>query len=308
VLPERTYLITRRCIERRLLLQPDEFTRSTFLYCLAEAAAKHEIDILGWMVMSNHHHVVVHDPGGSLPAFMARLHRQVALVMNARLKRRENFWSSDKPSAVHLVQSVDVFEKVVYTLANPVASNLVARAADWTGASSLAHMGGPALVLRRPGLFFRAAGRLPESVELRIWTPPDWPGGERAWTAAIRARVRGLEDRARRLRRSSPSKGARLRSRKPPDARPRTTPRGTGLRPEFACRDPQRRAEIVRERKSFLMSYLIARCRLRDGELGVVFPAGTYKLHVELGVPRANHPDRLGAAKVEAAASDHLWT
>ena len=40
VLPGRTYMITRRCSERRFLLWPDNKTTNAFIYCLAVAAQR----------------------------------------------------------------------------------------------------------------------------------------------------------------------------------------------------------------------------------------------------------------------------
>ena len=38
VIPERFYMVTRRCTQRLFLLRPDSETNNVFLYCLAEAA------------------------------------------------------------------------------------------------------------------------------------------------------------------------------------------------------------------------------------------------------------------------------
>ena len=55
VLPGRFYMVTRRCTQRQFLLRPDPETNNIFLYCLAEAAARFEIDVLLPSVLSNHH-------------------------------------------------------------------------------------------------------------------------------------------------------------------------------------------------------------------------------------------------------------
>jgi len=49
-------------------------------------------------------------------------------------------WSGNEPTCVtHLVTLDDVFDKVVYTLANPAVDHLVDRVADWPGSSSFHH-------------------------------------------------------------------------------------------------------------------------------------------------------------------------
>ena len=126
----QTYLITRRCSERRFLLRPDPRTEEIFLYCLAEAAERFGIRVIAWVAMSNHYHAVVEDPEGVLPAFLCHLHKMTARALNARWSRWENFWSAEPTCAVRLVEGADVLDKTVYALANPIADHLVQRALD----------------------------------------------------------------------------------------------------------------------------------------------------------------------------------
>ncbi len=54
--------------------------------------------------------------------------------MNKFRNRYENFWSSPGPySAVRVFTARDFLRKVVYVLANPVATGLVAYGAQWPG-------------------------------------------------------------------------------------------------------------------------------------------------------------------------------
>ena len=69
VLPNRSTMITRRCTQRQFLLRPDPAINNAFIYCLAEAAAVHRIDVLFAIAMSNHLHVGVHDAEGKDPPF-----------------------------------------------------------------------------------------------------------------------------------------------------------------------------------------------------------------------------------------------
>jgi len=56
VVPNTTYLVTRRCMGRRFLLRPDAALNQLFLYCLALGAQKYGIAVHGVSVMSNHYH------------------------------------------------------------------------------------------------------------------------------------------------------------------------------------------------------------------------------------------------------------
>ena len=64
VLAVRTYLLTRRCTQRQLLLRPEGVVEQIFLYCLGEAVARYGITLHGFIAMSNHEHLIVRDNEG----------------------------------------------------------------------------------------------------------------------------------------------------------------------------------------------------------------------------------------------------
>src|SRR5690606_4413336 len=70
VLAGQFYLLTRRCTQRQFLLRPDEETNNAFIYCLGEAAKRFDIAVVLPTAESNHHHTVIYDVHGNLPAFM----------------------------------------------------------------------------------------------------------------------------------------------------------------------------------------------------------------------------------------------
>ncbi len=73
VLPNTTYLVTRRCSERRCFLRPCTATSEIVLFVLACAAARYNVAIHAFCVMSNHVHIVLTDVDGRLPSFMQYL-------------------------------------------------------------------------------------------------------------------------------------------------------------------------------------------------------------------------------------------
>jgi REP element-mobilizing transposase RayT len=152
-------MITRRCTQRQFIMRPDRATNNAFIYCLAEAAARHRIHVLFTVAMSNHHHTGIYDPDGNYPAFIEHFHKLFAKCMNSLRGRWENFWSSEQTSVVRLVDPDDVLEKMVYALANPVADHLVETAAKWPGVNAFATIvAGGTLQAHRPQHFFRADG------------------------------------------------------------------------------------------------------------------------------------------------------
>ena len=144
VLPGTTYLVTRRCSERRLFLRPSALTNGIFLYVLAVAARRHRVLVHAFCVLSNHYHLLVTDPDARLPAFMQYLDSLVARATNASLGRWEGFWSSAASySAVSHDSTDDIVRKAAYVIANPVSAGLVRTVASGRACGPLQNHSAP---------------------------------------------------------------------------------------------------------------------------------------------------------------------
>ncbi len=283
ILPGKTYFLTRRSSQRQFFLRPTPETRSIFDYCLAEAAARNGIILIAWLAMSNHYHAVANDPEGRMPAFLEHFHKLLAKSMNAHLGRRENFWSTEETCVTHLPTPADIFDKIVYVLANPVAAGIVATVSAWLGSSAWTLLGGGTVVCKRPeGAFFSKTGRMPEEAILEAAAPEAIRGSEPvdAWVkrihAAISAKERFIADDRR-------ERGAKLPTREEltsgsPFATPTTPATKSELRPTIACKVKAIRMQLLALQRAFRTLYQAARLRFREGERDVAFPAGTYRL------------------------------
>jgi putative transposase len=282
VLPGQTYMITRRCTQRQFLMRPDRETNNAFIYCLAVAAARHRIQVLFTVAMSNHHHTGIYDSEGNYPAFLEHFHKLFAKCQNTLRGRWENFWSSEQTSVVRLVEPEDVLNKMTYALTNPVKDALVERAHHWPGVSSLgATLGGPALAARRPEHFFREDGPMPEAVSLPLIRPPGFDHlGAGQFAALVKEQVHQVEKTVLAQRRRT---GGRVVGRRAilaqrctdrPDSR---EPRRE-LNPRVAARSKWSRIEALRRNKTFQAAYQAARAALVSGIRDILFPAGTYWL------------------------------
>ena len=279
VLPGRTYMLTRRCTQRQLLLRPDKVTNETFLYCLAEAANRYDVRIVLPVVMSNHHHTVVYDRDGRAVEFMEHFHKMLAKAQNAHRGRRENLWSSEPPCLVELVEIDDVLDKLVYVATNPVKAGLVERAHHWPGVHGLAALlNRKEIVVRRPKQFFRAGGSMPEEVTLELGLPPDIEDVD-AFLCALRERVTAEEERLATERRRAGRGVLGRRGVLQQDWRSRPTSHGPrrGLRPRVAARSVWARVEALQRNRAFIDAYRTARAAWLAG-LEAVFPPGTYWL------------------------------
>ncbi len=290
VLPDTTYLVTRRCAQRQLLLRPSRSTNAIFLYVLALAARRYGVRVHAFCVLSNHFHVVVTDPDARLPAFEQYLDGLVARAVNSCLGRWEAFWAPSSYSAVALETPADVISKVAYVLANPVAAGLVTRGAEWPGLwSSPDLIGGAPLVARRPDEFFRPNGHLPETVELQLDLPPGFESPD-AWRERVRSALAAVEDGAR-LRMGREGRAvvgvAKVLAQNPFRCAGSEEPRRE-LKPRVAARDTWKRLEALTRLLEFLRDYRVAWKARRSGLRHVLFPAGTYLLRVQHGVQCAS--------------------
>jgi REP element-mobilizing transposase RayT len=289
ILPGKTYLVTRRCAQRQLLLRPSPETSEIFLYVLAVAAERFGILVHAFCVLSNHFHLVLTDPNAQLPRFEQYLDSLVARAVNALLGRWEAFWAPASYSAVVLATPEDVVAKTAYVLANPVAAGLVGRGSEWPGLwSAPESIGGTPLVARRPKTFFRANGYMPETAELGLTVPPgfDDPAEFRALVASELA---ALEDAAARAlaeegRGFLGATGVLVQK---VTGRPVSGEARRAVNPRVAARDKWKRIEALTRLGEFLARYREAWRERRAGKTGVVFPAGTYLLRVAHGVPCA---------------------
>jgi putative transposase len=287
VLPGSTYLITRRCSERRFFLKPSPLTNEIFLYVLGVAAQRYHVLVHAFGVMSNHYHLLVTDPGGRLPEFMRYLDSLVARATNASLGRWEGFWASGASySAVTPGDTDDIVRKAAYILANPVAAGLVENGRDWPGLwSAPEQLGSAKLIARRPKVFFSEEGDMPESVELVLTVPPGFASAEEFQDRVAEATA-ALEAESRRelaAKKQGFLGRARVLAQKP-FARPVSLEPRRKLNPRVAARDKWKRIEALSALKEFLSAYRDAWSRRRAGLPDVVFPAGTYQLRVEHGV------------------------
>jgi putative transposase len=278
-------MITRRCTQRMLLLRPDETTNQTFLYCLAYAAQQTGVEVMYSMALSNHHHTILYDPGGRVPAFNQRFHSLSARAMNALRGRWENFWADEQPGQVKLVKEEAVLDKIAYAAANPVTAQLVEHVEHWPGAHTTAEFfSGQALCVERPEHFFRADGPTPERVVLRLAWPEHLGPIEEA-RKKLRQRLDDLQAQARQQRTSEKRAvlGRAGVRRQDFHARPTTWEPRRGLRPTVAARNRWARVEALQRNRAFQDAY---RAALRQWLAGfpAEFPPGTYLMRGKPGV------------------------
>ncbi len=282
-----TYLVTRRCSERRFFLRPSRKTDAIFRYVLAVAANRYEILVHAFCVLSNHFHLVVTDPHARLPDFHRYLDGLVARAMNCSLGRWEHFWGPDSYSAVRLETADAVIEKMVYVLANPVAAGLVRRGREWPGLwSDPSLIDGDAFVAERPKEFFRSIGKMPASASLRLHRPPGFETDDAFPERLAKALCEAEDHAAAELANEGRSfLGAARVLAQEPHAHPAPGEPRRELNPQVACRAKWKRIEALQRLEEFRVAYRKALESWRAGLRDALFPPGTWLMRVQHAAP-----------------------
>lgn len=288
VLPGRFCMITRRCTQRQFLLRPDTATNNAFAYCLAEAAARYDIEVILSCAMSNHHHTIIFDRHGRSIEFMEHFHKMVARSQNALRGRWENFWASGSPSLVHLAERSDLMDKLVYVATNPVLDGLVDEVHHWPGFNGLRLLLGTSETeVSRPKHFFREVGRMPQAVVLRLALPHDFEGRDE-FLLELRDRVGQVEQAhaEERLRTGHRVIGRRRILKQAWQDTPETREPRRALSPRIAARNVWARLDSIQRNREFVTAYREARAALLS-RVPIPFPIGTYWLRRFAAVPIA---------------------
>jgi hypothetical protein len=289
ILSGTTYLITRRCSERRFFLKPSKRTAAIFPYALAVYAKRYRIKIHGYCVLSNHYHLVLTDGCGRLPDFQRDLDSLIARATNFALGREDAFWESDSYSAVELVSAAAVHEKLVYLLANPVAAGLVRHASKWPGHwSDPRRIGAAPVTIARPKEFFDEKGPMPASVEFQLTPPPGFESDPTFVERLLDSLREAEESEAVKLANEGRSfmGVARILAQsffaRPAAGEPRRT-----HNPRVACRNKWKRIEALQRLAEFRAAYREALDAWRTGIRDVLFPHGTWLMRILHAAPCA---------------------
>ena len=279
-----TYMLTRRCSERRFFLIPTVLVFRIFAYVLAVAAARTGMLVHAVCVMGNHYHLVVTDPSGTIADFYHYLHEFTAKPLNASRGRWENMWSCEKTSRVRLEDFGAVEDQIRYTLCNPVSSLLVSIAKKWPGLRRW--WADDPLTVKRPSIFFRSNGPMPETATLTLVPPPhladEKDKGVAAMTDSIETHEKALVAAAR--KQGKRFVGLRNIRRQRWSECPTSFATRRNLSPRVATRCKWRRIEAIQRDQQFIAEHAEARRRWLAGNRDVIWPHGTYQMRVRHNV------------------------
>jgi len=294
VVPYGTYHVTRTVVMSLYLLTPSDTVNQIFEYCLALAAQKYSILVHSVSVESNHFHIDVTDTLGNLSDFVQELDRCVARCLLAYYRARfperrfDALWSpSQSFNATLLVTSNAVFDKIVYTLTNPVKDGLVRDYREWPGFNTRpSDWRGRVQRVTRPEYYFK---NTPEKIEYRIIAPSQLVHDDiEALIADVESAIRERQSQAAidLASQGRTFKGIKAIMRTNPFDSP-STPRSVGkLNPQIAAGgDGEALERATRALHAFRIAYRAAWVLFKRGAKAAVFPGGTLLMHRRYGLP-----------------------
>jgi len=274
-----TYLVTKRCIERRCLIVPRDKVPDILAYCLTNAANTHGIDIHTIATMGNHTHSLVTDTEGKIDEYLRDAHSTSGRALNCYLGRAGPLWSSEQTSLVRLEDPEEVLEKLVYCIVNPVKANLVEKPEQWPGFKTLpAHLTQAPKQQKRPDTAYFKRSKLAQEASLTLTVPPQFAHMKPAEFQALlqeKVNARVAELREERRREGKQVLGARAVLRTSRETRGTSKEEHGARNPTLASKNKKRRIERLQALGLFRSEYREAYRRYRAGERDVVFPAGT---------------------------------
>ncbi len=291
-----TYLVTRKCIRGQFFLIPNKEFTALILYAIARAQKNCPVQIHGFCFMSNHFHMVLTDPDGLTgPRFIGEMDSFIAQLINRKLDQDGPIWNSaQRPNWCALTDENACWEKIVYTLVNPVNAGLVESNRWWPGAITTVKILRKGIVkTKRPELVF--SGEESEeawrhlNIELTKFPGAAGMDSEK-YLRKLDDMVRAEEAKivAERANQNKGFMGAKRVQELPhttfplKESKKANKGKKKNLRPLAAGSGSKAWLKIY---LAFLGLYEKCREMLLDGIRNVEFPKGTYMMHAIWGFP-----------------------
>ena len=130
--PNQLYFVTNRCFQGRLLMRPSKRVNLLIGAILAKAQTRFDIQIYGYVFMSNHYHLIISGKEGVISDFVAYFQSLIGKKIGQLHKWKGKFWHR-RFSAEPILDDEASIERLGYILAHGVKESLVKKAEDWPG-------------------------------------------------------------------------------------------------------------------------------------------------------------------------------
>ena len=307
VVPGQVILADRVSLEHRFMLRPDPQMVALFFYLLGHFAAVHGIRIHAVVLMSTHYHLLFTDVRGCRGDFFRDFHAMLTKAVQVYRNTDAPLFDKRQTSQVEMLTATACAEAMAYVILNPTDAGITEDSTQWPGLFSRVEDAGVRQVQRfdKPKMIRREDGstarffdeRWPEFVDLvqeplceAIGSDPD------ACVAKVRKELeRGLtEKREEQAKNGWSFVGVlhalhqRVTKKAAFSYLPRRFRNKDKIRPRLKAGRGERQALVqgILRNAGFFEAHGDCVARIRRGEQGVVFPAGTYRWHRVFGFPR----------------------
>ncbi len=273
-------MVTRRVHKRQMLLIEDDHVRQIIEYTLGYCLQKYNVKLHALTVEGNHIHRVDTDIDGIRPKFIQDFHSFLARQLNSHYDEGDAFFSNKQTNIVDNATANDALERIVYAMGNPVSDGIEREGKNHKGIRM--RWPQPEKVIKRPVGFWRLpenGGVAPDEVTLRFDRPPGYEGlSEEELDVVIEARVLAFEKEKRdaRDKEGKPFLCDVTNERPDPKSFPKSPHKLFGLAPLIGAKLKKHRLAAIARLRDFRAKHEEARLRKKAGELGVVFPHGTW--------------------------------
>ena len=299
-------MITRLTNDRLYHLRPGEGVEEILFYLLLLNIQKYGLLLHGFIVMSNHVHIIVSDPNCNLPAFARDFFGESGRALQTALNTDRTIWGNKRYVSTELLDRDAGVRALAYCQTNPTEAGMTLPE-DWPGLTSARYRIGDVLTARRPDVHF--SENRPESVQVQLSPLPVMKGeppvevGE-VLAAPPREQETSLASKRGQLLQRDVEEEVQRRVRKILERREKAgqkklagaavviatsrLTRGSrpfgGITPRFMSLNRDLRETAIARRRQFHAEHEQARQRYTAGEKNVLFPYGTYGYRELLGV------------------------
>ncbi len=276
-----------RTIQGRFLLRPTPKLTDIILGVLGRAQRLYGMNIHAFVFLSNHYHMLVSPTSTKqLADFMCFVDTNIAKEAGKLANWKGAFWAGRYSAIVVSSEEPAQIGRLQYVLSNGCKEGLVARAQDWTGASTASALMEGMNTLsghwydRTKEYRARQAGRtelfvVPETVTLS--SLPCWAHLESTERLLLMRQMVGeIEDATEKMHRENGSSllGMDKVLQRHPHSRPKDF--APSPAPLFHVASKRVRRLLVEAYSTFAENYRHAAERLKAGDLQVSFPAGSF--------------------------------
>ncbi len=281
--------VTCRTVQGRLLLRPSPILRDLTLGILARAARLYPVEIHAFAFLSNHFHILLSvSDAQRLAAFMGYLNSNLAREAGRLIRWREKFWGRRYQAILVSNEEGSQVARLRYVLSHGAKEGLVRSPRDWPGAHSASYLlsGDPVrgrwinhtleYMAGRKGIQLQPEDFVEEE-SLELAPIPCWARiGSEQYRARVAEIVEDIETDADLRARDTgkPVAGRAFVLRQDPHFEPNRVEKGPAPLVHTVSR--QIRKEFREAYALFLAAFRRASEQLRAGEVGALFPRGSF--------------------------------